>query len=255
MNQVQTIEREEDKQVAPVSESAAIFQIIANLANNPSADPDRIERFLAMRDKEIERLAKIDFNEALNDAQSEMERIAADANNPQTKSKYASYGALDRALRPIYTKHGFSVSFDTGEPPHIDYVRVVADVAHRGGFTRQYHVDMPSDGKGARGGDVMTKTHATGAAMTYGMRYLLKMIFNVAVGDDDKDGNIADAGGAISEEQAVQLRDLIDSVGAEIEKFCHIFGIEALPDLPAKRFDEACQRLKEYGRKRRQEAR
>ena len=48
---------------------------------------------------------------------------------------------------------------------------------------------MPSDGKGAKGGDVMTKTHATGAAMSYGMRYLLKFIFNVAVGEDDTDGN------------------------------------------------------------------
>ena len=35
----------------------------------------------------------------------------------------------------------------------------------------------------------MTKTHAMGAGMSYGMRYLLKMIFNVAVGEDDTDGN------------------------------------------------------------------
>jgi hypothetical protein len=51
---------------------------------------------------------------------------------------------------------------------------------------------MPADGKGAKGGDVMTRTHATGSALSYGMRYLLKMIFNVAVGEDDDDGNDAD---------------------------------------------------------------
>jgi hypothetical protein len=39
----------------------------------------------------------------------------------------------------------------------------------------------------------MTKTHAAGAAMSYGMRYLLKMIFNVAVGEDDRDGNEVEA--------------------------------------------------------------
>ena len=48
---------------------------------------------------------------------------------------------------------------------------------------------MPADGKGAKGGEVMTKTHAMGAATAYGMRYLLKMIWNVAVGEDDTDGN------------------------------------------------------------------
>ena len=44
-----------------------------------------------------------------------MRAIAADANNPQTRSRYASYFALDNAVRPIYTKHGFSLTFDTGD--------------------------------------------------------------------------------------------------------------------------------------------
>jgi hypothetical protein len=49
---------------------------------------------------------------------------------------------------------------------------------------------MPIDTKGARGGDVMTRTHATGSAYTYGKRYLLIGMFNLAIGDDD-DGNTA----------------------------------------------------------------
>jgi hypothetical protein len=65
-------------------------------------------------------------------------------------------------------------------------------VTHRDGYAREYHIDMPADGKGAKGGDVMTKTHAVGSAVSYGMRYLLKMIFNVAVGEDDDDGNTAE---------------------------------------------------------------
>jgi len=123
-------------------------------------------------------------------AQQKMRPISADAENPQTRSRYASYAQLDRALRPIYTEHGFGVSYDTGDAPREDCVRVLAYVTHEGGHARTYRVDMPADGKGAKGGDVMTKTHATGAAMSYGMRYLLKMIWNVAVGEDDKDGNV-----------------------------------------------------------------
>jgi hypothetical protein len=41
-----------------------------------------------------------------------------------------------------------------------------------------------------KGGDVITKTHAVGSAMTYGRRCVLRMIFNVAIGEDD-DGNCA----------------------------------------------------------------
>jgi hypothetical protein len=62
-------------------------------------------------------------------------------------------------------------------------------VSHVGGHSRTYHRDMPADGKGAKGGDVMTKTHAAGAAGSYGARYLLKGIFNVAIGEYDNDGN------------------------------------------------------------------
>jgi hypothetical protein len=71
-------------------------------------------------------------------------------------------------------------------------VCVTCHVSHRGGWGADYRIDMPADGKGAKGGDVMTKTHAVGSATQYGMRYLLKMIFNVAIGEDD-DGNAAAA--------------------------------------------------------------
>jgi hypothetical protein len=94
----------------------------------------------------------------------------------------------DRALRPIYTKHGFSLSFDTADGAPADHVRVVCRSRTATATSEPPHLDMPADGKGAKGGDVMTKTHAIGAAVTYGKRYLLGMIFNIAVGEDD-DGN------------------------------------------------------------------
>jgi len=66
-------------------------------------------------------------------------------------------------------------------------------LSHASGHTRTYSCDMPADGKGAKGNDVMTKTHAAGSAMSYGQRYLLKLIFNVAIGEQDDDGNGAGA--------------------------------------------------------------
>ncbi|MGN6282127.1 ERF family protein, partial [Frateuria sp.] len=139
-------------------------------------------------------------------------------------SKYATYGKLDKALRPVYTDHGFALSFDTGPDAPADCVRVLCYVSHRNGHSRTYHVDMPSDGKGAKGGDVMTKTHAVGAGMSYGMRYLLKMIFNVAVGEDDDDGNygasdpLADWLQAVEactddKELAGRKREMVDAFG------------------------------------------
>jgi ERF superfamily protein len=141
--------------------------------------------------KDMARKAEIEFNLAMNAVQQEIGRIAPNLTNPQTKSRYASYDKLDSVLRPIYTRHGFSLSFSTDPSvgPEVEMVRVVCYVSHSAGHTRPYHYDMPADGKGAKGGDVMTKTHARGSAGSYGMRYLLKMIFNIAIGEDDNDGN------------------------------------------------------------------
>ena len=173
---------------------------------------DTIERLAKLQREMLEYDAKVHFNDAMQRAQSRMKPISADMNNPQTKSKYASYAQLDNKLRPIYSDEGFSLSFNTGESPYPDHVRVLCDVAH-GGHIRPYQVDMPSDGKGAKGGDVMTKTHATGAAVSYGMRYLLKMIFNVAVGEADTDGNLPDNPG-MPEQQFMDCLERIEGAAS-----------------------------------------
>lgn len=225
----------------PVSESAAIFQIIERAARDPNVDLDKMERLMAMREREMSRQAERAFNEAMKACQAEMRAIGVDAENKQTKSMYATYAKLDSVLRPIYTKHGFSVSFDEADSPKQDHIRCLAYVAHEDGFTRTYRKDMPADGKGAKGGDVMTKTHATGAASSYGQRYLLKGIFNVAVGEDDTDGNTAEEAAPqfITEKQIMELRDLLSARGASEQKFLAFIKVESLDKIYASAFDKA----------------
>lgn len=171
-----------------IPDSLPIVEVIRRAASDPSVDVEKLERLMSMHERVMERNAEAAFNESMRGAQGEMRQVSTDANNSQTRSRYATYAAIDAALRPIYTRHGFSISYGTADAPE-GYVRVLAYVSHVGGHTRRYEAAMPSDGKGAKGGDVMTKTHAFGAATSYGMRYLLKMIFNVAIGEYDLDGN------------------------------------------------------------------
>lgn len=197
----------EQKQLAQID--SPMISMIERAARDPSVDVDKLERLMLMHERMQAKQAESAFNDGMSDAQSRMRTIGADANNPQTRSKYASYGKLDKALRPIYTDNGFSLSFDTGNDAPQDCVRVLCYVSHKAGHSRTYHVDMPADGKGAKGGDVMTKTHAVGAGMSYGMRYLLKMIFNVAVGEEDVDGN--------DPEQVVDVSDWYSAIDSAID--------------------------------------
>jgi hypothetical protein len=174
---------------AATSDAVSFMQIIERAARDPAVDIDKMERLMQMHERMVDKKAEADFNDALTACQKECGTIGANATNPQTRSKYLTYAKLDSILRPIYTKHGISISYGTEDTPKAECVRIIAYVS-RGGHTRVYRVDMPADGKGAKGGDVMTKTHATGAAMSYGCRYLLKAIFNISIGEEDDDGNL-----------------------------------------------------------------
>ena len=184
--------RQADQLPAMQTDSVTMLTMISRAASDPTVDIEKLERLMAMKERMDAKEAETAFNDSMSDAQAKMRPISADLTNTQTRSKYASYAKLDGKLRPIYTDAGFSLSFDTGDSPKEDHVRVLCYVSHKAGHTRTYKADMPVDGKGAKGNDVMTKTHAFGSGASYGMRYLLKMIFNVAVGEDDNDGNTDD---------------------------------------------------------------
>ncbi len=221
-------------EIAPVSDARALLQMIERAARDPSVDIEKMDRLLAMQERIVTKAAEADFNTGMSACQADMRPVAVDADNPQTHSKYASYAKLDRALRPIYTQHGFSISFDEADSPKAEHVRVLAYVAHRGGFTRTYHTDMPCDGKGPKGGDVMSKTHATAAARSYGMRYLLRGIFNIAVGEADNDGN--EPVELITEKQVADLKALLTEVKADIPAFLRWIKAPSLSQIRASSY-------------------
>ena len=82
-------------------EAGNLIHVIAAAARDPSVDIDKMERLWAMHEQLTNRANEASFNAAMNKAQSEMGRISADAENPQTRSQYATYGKLDSMVRPI----------------------------------------------------------------------------------------------------------------------------------------------------------
>jgi hypothetical protein len=245
------MEREESREVAPATDSsAALIQVIERATTNPAVDVEKMERLYQMHERITAKQAEMAFHQALTAAQKEMRPITADATNPQTRSRYATYANLDSRLRPIYSAHGFCLSFDTA-PSEGETVKVLCHVSHEQGHSRTHSAVIPADGKGAKGGDVMTKTHATGAAMSYGMRYLLKMIFNVAVGEDDTDGNRPRDTRKLRDdpEKLSIIEDLLNESGADRDKFLNwaFAGMDRgdVEDIPVSVFDRCRDKLRQ----------
>ena len=198
-----------------------------------------VDRILNAQKEMIAHQELIAFNDALARVQAKCRRIGVDRENPQTHSKYATFDKLDDAIRPLYIAENLSLTFDTEDCDKPDTVRVICD-ASLGGYTRRYRIEMPADGKGAKGNDVMTKTHATGSAISYGKRYLLTMIFNLKVGAVDDDGNAA--GGrrsqSMNDEAFIEHQDNIDNAGSldELHRFylAAVKAAKALGDTQAE---------------------
>lgn len=231
--------------IPQVPPTQSLLHVLGRAMSDPTIEVEKVERYAALYERAIAREDEIAFNQAMMQAQSEMRHVSTDANNSQTKSRYATLAALDAKVRPIYSKHGFSLSFYTGEGAPEGCIRVQCKVS-RGGHTERPYIDMPADGKGAKGGDVMTKTHAAGAGVTYGRRYLLGMIFNLIIGEDD-DGNRATVKadeappppGSITQEQTDNIRDLLESKGASVAAFLNWAKLKRIEDMPVERY-EAC---------------
>ena len=136
-----------------------------------------------------ERQSKIDFDDALNECQQKIGRIAPNVNRKDTSSWWADYAQLDRTIRPIYTEHRFSIGFSEVSPLAVGKVRIQATLS-RAGVSRDYYSEITPSTTGPKGGAMATATDADAIAASRAKRYLLLSIFNIAVGIDkiEKEG-------------------------------------------------------------------
>jgi len=231
---------------APLTEAQATIAMIERAAKDPAIDVAKLKELIALKNAEQDRQARAIYAAAMQQCQEAMEPVRRDCVNTQTRSRYASYEALDRALRPIYTKHGFGLSFSTGHSGNPEILQCMCKVMHRAGHSEIHELPIPIVTKGPKGSDVMTPTHATMSAKTYGKRGLLDMIFNVATTDVrmDDDGNAASGSEVCSENDRKEIADAMKDAKLPEDKFELAFG--SLDQLPAARKQEALDRIAQF---------
>lgn len=258
---------------AVVAAPSSLLDVILHAGSDPNFDVDKFRALVVIQreeqdrqdaraDRQAELQAEAAFNAAMAAVQKQMTRVKATLENTQTRSVYADYAALDRMLRPIYVEADFALSYGEEDSPKPDHVRVYCLVTHspptaKRSFTRKYHTDMPADGKGARGGDVMSKTHATKSAFTYSQGALVRLIFNIAVSKDD-DGNAAGAGaskpadtapdpGCINAAQAAQIRKMLDDRGLSHTAYLRSINLPTIEHIGIEHFAKAIAKITNMG--------
>lgn len=173
--------------------------------------------------------------------QSDLPVIKWDQENPHFKSKYASLEAVQSAILPLVAKAGFSVTFDWIEHQIIGTVRHGETEVTRGQYP------MPEEATAQK----------MGSEITYAMRYLLKLLFNLKIQGEDDDGNAATetryktkphGPKLASEKSKALLWKLMGETKNTVESVAEMLNRENLDDLTQPDCSKAIDWLKEEQR-------
>ncbi len=216
--------------------------MIERVVLDPEADISKLEKMLEMRER-IEDRARDDqaraahraFIQAHASAQAEVPLIKRTRRNDHSKYNYADLADIETQAMPIIRKHGFSVTAWPGPGAADGMQRVHLRVAHIEGHVDEICDDFPIDGSGLKGGSNKTAVQAKGSTTTYGRRYLLCGYFGIATADNDGSRIYVDPKSeTISAKDAMRIRELIESSGADEVRFLKTAKVGAVDDIAAR---------------------
>jgi hypothetical protein len=153
---------------------------LVRLAIEKGIDVDNLQRLIDMRNAEIERQAKLDFQ--FHFAEMQKAFIPVTRAKQGYNYKYAPIELLQNTLGPIIADHGFSYSWreesiaDGGK-------RCILSISGYG-YTQENYFDIPKLEKTKE----MNSVQVVGAMSTYGRRYSFIAGFGVVIDDEDPDG-------------------------------------------------------------------
>ncbi len=229
------------QQLPGMPEPANILDVITRAASDPNTDVSKMEKLLEMFERISAKNAEVQFNTAMKAAQEEMPKILRNKENEQTRSRYADLEKVNEKIVPVYTKHGFSLSFGTADCQLPGHARITCLASHVGGHSRTYQADIPLDLAGPKGNQNKTGVQGFGSTMSYGRRYLTLLIFNITLTNEDTDGN--KSGDAVTEEQVANIAALLTETNADKGKFLKYLKVSALEDIPAASYSTVIKLL------------
>lgn len=242
MNEIAEIDHDDktpaEHSVLPVIDpSTAMVSVLERMMTDQSVPMERLEKAMDMFERLQAQQAEKAFNAALAASQAEMPQIAKNRKNLHTKSKYSDLAAINEKAQPIYGKHGLSVSFSTFKSEFPGHYGVQGTLSHADGHSKVYPADIPADTGGMKGNTNKTATQAFGSTMSYGQRYLVCLIFNIATSMDDDGNRSSNKIEYINETQIKELDKLLVDTNSDKEKYLNYIACDELGDIPAEFFE------------------
>lgn len=234
--EITTIDQTGTSVPATQSETSAIVSMIERAAMNPAVDIDKMERLLQMQERILDRESKSAYTADFAAMQPELPSIAERGKGHGTIT-YALWEHINDAIKPVLAKHGFALSFKVDD--HEKGIEVTANLSHRGGHSESTHKVFPADTSGSK-----NAIQSHGSSISYGKRYLASALLNLTSHAEDDDGMSANRGETITDDQVLQIRDLLLANGRDEKKFLAYIKLASLADITAEKFKAACDLIK-----------
>lgn len=239
---METTVKNEIEVVGPGSEVAPA-QTMLERALAAGADTEVLSRLMDLQDRHEKAAARRAFDAAMAAAKADIKPVAKNRTGNNSKG-YADFAAYAAAIDQPLSRNGLSYRFRTTQGERITVTCIIAHVA---GHFEETSLSGPADKTGSK-----NDIQAIGSTLTYLQRYTLVAALGLAASEDD-DGRAAgagDDGSLITDEQAQQIRDLIETTNSDTIKFCRYMKIPSIPEMPAAMFDRAVAALKAQGERR-----
>lgn len=153
------------------------------LLRDPLVDVDKLERLMAMHERAQERGAKAEYYADFAKMQGELPTVLE--RGMTNNGAYARHEDIIEAVRDVLKTYGFIITFRT-EFPDAGTVKVIGVLAHRSGHAEQTEFLSKPDTSGNK-----NAIQAVGSAISYGQRYTMRSLLNIASTKDDDDGRKA----------------------------------------------------------------
>lgn len=234
--------------VTPVTPMAMISQAVAN-----GASMEMIEKLMALHERIEAGQARKAFDAALAAAKAEIPVITKNRqvgyetkSGGKTSYQHEDLGEIARTVDPILAKHGLSYRFRTlselNQP-----VSVTCIVAHRDGHSETNTLTAGRDDSGQK-----NLIQQIGSTITYLQRYTLKAALGLAASQDN-DGRSAqdqDDEQFITNDQVMELREYLESVGIAESRFRELIKVSDLSAIYATKFQAAKDLIRQKANRR-----
>lgn len=245
-NQVAKIEQHHPAAPALSTESQAVLAMIERVCLNPEADMAKLEKMLEMQERMLDRNAKQAFTAAIAAMQEDMPevvergKIKANLKSGGTMTTaFATFEDINAAVRPVLVKHGFAITFRVQQDAAV--IRVTAVLSHREGHSEETSIEMPADTTGSK-----NAVQAVGSSISYGKRYTMSALLNIATRGEDDDANGAVAVKKVSAFQAATIRQLAMKAPKKTQEWLKA-NYGAAENVPASEYNWIEETLREAG--------